>query len=148
MAGILSERHAMRRAQKARIKARAVRRARAEYVSWWWDEQGMAEALARYVQFYETPQRCSGRCCGNERQWEGMTVQELRQIDARVNARRPGRKRSGPYELWIRYGKGKWWRKRTYATHELAWKNLQKAQREFPWSEHRYYEIRVKKSTR
>ena len=28
-----------------------------------------------------TPQLCSCRCCGNQRDWEGRTIQERKQLD-------------------------------------------------------------------
>ena len=37
------------------------------------------KAMAR---FKEQPQCCSGMCCGNQRRWQGQTLQEIRnQLD-------------------------------------------------------------------
>ena len=63
---------AFRRHEKAKSRARAVRRAKSK--TW----VGRA-CVTGWVKFCETPQRCSCRGCGNQRKFEGAPVSERRQ---------------------------------------------------------------------
>ncbi len=69
---------AFRRHQVTRHMMRRLKEDRNEHYNdldcpCWTDPRAMAR-------FKEQPQLCSRRCCGNQRKWEGLTVQEKRHL--------------------------------------------------------------------
>lgn len=73
-----SRKRGLRRAQKERVKAWALRKAKEQIRGGWYYRREAARIVEGWLRRAEHPQCCSCYGCGNQRKYEGDTIQERR----------------------------------------------------------------------